>query len=96
MMAGLCLTVFTLVMGRKEQEEEDINLYNSVLWGPVLMGLGCLMFVVAAVLCGREVSRNSSKQRVGFTKEKEIQKMKEQEGFIDEKGTLGGGLAVIY
>ena len=35
LMAGLSLTIFTLVMGRKEEAEDT---YDTVLLGPILIG----------------------------------------------------------
>ena len=95
MMAGLCLTIFTLVMARREEQEEDMNLYNSIMWGPALICLGCLMFVMAAMLCGREVQKNKGRQKVGLMRMEEKEKMKETVGFINDK-QRSGGLAVIY
>ena len=97
MMGGLCLTIFTLVMGMREEGEEDINFYNSIMWGPALMGLGCLMFITAAALCGLEVQKNSRKQKVGFMKmeEDDVEKVRGDVGFVSKKGR-SGGLAVVY
>ena len=95
MMSGLCLTIFTLVMSRREEEEQSMDMYNSIIWGPVLILLGCLMFLVAALLCGLQTKKNSDKQKVGLMELEEIEKMKEGVGFINKEG-WAGGLALVY
>ena len=95
MMSGLCLTIFTLVMSRREEEEQNMDMYNSIIWGPVLILLGCLMFLAAALLCGLQTKKNSDKQKVGFMELEEIEKIKEGVGFINKEG-WSGGLAVVY
>ena len=94
MLGGLLLTIITLVRSRREEEDGGMDLYSSLMWGPALIVLGCVMFMAAAGLCVWASKKNKETAKVNLMIVEEEGGNTEEIDFINEKRK--SGLPVVY
>ena len=94
MLGGLLLTIITLVRSRREEEDGGMDLYSSLMLGPALIVLGCVMFMAAAGLCVWASKKNKETAKVNLMMVEEAGGNTEEIDFNNEKRK--SGLPVVY